>query len=124
MVQRELPSAASSSVPSPRSDAMSLSSNPEQSQELLTGAVPLSDMILRAPESVVSGPSNGDSGLGEKIEYLSLEDLPFREGEREEITGLMRDVERDRREPREHPYRLSKEEDVSTRNASFASTRT
>jgi hypothetical protein len=114
MVQTELASAASSSSLSTRRDAMSLSSDSALSQTQLVGAVSLSDMILRAPESVVSGQSDGDGGLGEKLKHLSLEDLPLREGEREEISRLLRDMERDSKEFKDHPYRLTKEEDVSS----------
>jgi hypothetical protein len=87
--------------------------------------VGLSGMIIRAPDSVRDTPTptrttthttsvrNEDGGLGERIRYLSLEDLPLKNGEAEEITQIMEDVDRGNGEAKKHPWALSKEEDVS-----------
>jgi hypothetical protein len=108
-------SPSSISAVSPAGDAMSSNSGSTHTQGRLTGAVPLSNMIVRSDESVRDTsppPPPSDSGLGAMMKCLSLDDLRLREDEREEIIRLMRDVDRDSREPVAHPYRLSKEEDV------------
>jgi hypothetical protein len=109
-------------VSSLRRDAMSLSSREarEGSREFV-GAVGLSGMIVRAPDSVRDTPTPtptpasriGDGGLGERIRGLSLEDLPLKNGEAEEITQIMEDVYRGNDEAKKHPWALSKEETVS-----------
>jgi hypothetical protein len=115
-------SSAREAVSSSRRDAMSLSARSarEGSREFV-GAVGLSGMIIRAPDSVRDTPTPtptpgsriGDGGLGERIRGLSLEDLPLKNGEAEEITQIMEDVDRGNGEAKKHSWALSKEEDVS-----------
>jgi hypothetical protein len=119
-------SSAREAVSSSRRDAMSLSARSarEGSREFV-GAVGLSGMIIRAPDSVRDTPTptrttthtpsvrNGDGGLGERIRGLSLEDLPLKNGEAEEITQIMEDVDCGNEEAKKHQWALSKEEDVS-----------
>jgi hypothetical protein len=106
-------------------DGMSLvSRSAVSSRRELVGTVELSGMIIRAPDSVRDTPTptttnthttsvrNGDGGLGERIRGLSLEDLPLKNGEAEEITQIMEDVEQGNSEAKKHPWALSKEEDV------------
>jgi hypothetical protein len=114
--RRHAMSPSLNSAVSPAGDAMSSSSGSTHTQGKLTGAVPLSNMIVRSDDSVRDTPPlppPSDGGLGAMMKRLSLDDLPLHKDERAEITRLMRDIERDSREPVAHPYRLSKEEDVS-----------
>jgi hypothetical protein len=108
-----------------RRDVMSsVSREAVSSRRELIGPVGLSGMIIRAPDSVRDTPTptpttthttsvrNGDGGLGERIKGLSLEDLPLKNGEAEEITQIMEDVDRGNGEAKKHSWALSKEEDV------------
>jgi hypothetical protein len=106
-------------------DGMSLvSRSAVSSRRELVGTVELSGMIVRAPDSVRDTPTptpttthttsvrSRDGGLGERIRGLSLEDLPLKNGEAEEITQIMEDVEQGNSEAKKHPWALSKDEDV------------
>jgi hypothetical protein len=119
-------SSAREAMSSLRRDAVSSSARSarEGSREFV-GAVGLSGMIVRAPDSVRDTPTptptnthttsvrSGDGGLGERIRGLSLEDLPLKDGEAEEIVQIMEDVDRGNGEAKKHSWALSKEEDVS-----------